>query len=111
MNSPVVLITNWAWTLAKTGKVDEIFDEAVKDEGPEKIMERFVLVGILCARAMVALRPTIAEALKMLEGDIDIPNLPDRPVPLGHESFQSSLLQGSGRKNNTLYFILFNFKY
>ncbi|GAU34601.1 hypothetical protein TSUD_15160 [Trifolium subterraneum] len=97
MNSPVVLITDWAWTLAKTGKVDEIFDEAVKDEGPEKIMERFVLVGILCAHAMVALRPTIAEALKMLEGDIDIPNLPDRPVPLGHESFQSSLLQGSGR--------------
>ncbi|WJX16646.1 hypothetical protein P8452_06647 [Trifolium repens] len=79
------------------GKVDEIFDEAVKDEGPEKIMERFVLVGILCAHAMVALRPTIAEALKMLEGDIDIPNLPDRSVPLGHESFQSSLLQGSGR--------------
>jgi hypothetical protein len=33
----------------------------------------------------------------MLEGDIDIPNLPDRPVPLGHESFQSPLLQGSGR--------------
>ncbi|CAL5206614.1 unnamed protein product [Lathyrus oleraceus] len=100
MNSPVVLITDWAWSHAKSGKVDEIFDESIRDEGPEKIMERFVLVGILCAHAMVALRPTIAEALKMLEGDIDIPNLPDRPVPLGHESFQSSLLNGmqqSGR--------------
>lgn len=100
MNSPVVLITDWAWTLAKGGKVCEIFDDKVRDEGPEKIMERFVLVGILCAHAMVALRPTIAEALKMLEGDIDIPTLPDRPVPLGHESFQSSLfngLQSSGR--------------
>jgi len=40
-------------------------------------MERFVLVGILCAHAMVALRHTISEAIKMLEGDIDIPNLPD----------------------------------
>jgi hypothetical protein len=26
--------------------------------------------------------------------DIDIPSLPDRPVPLGRESFQSSLLNG-----------------
>jgi len=104
MNSPVVLITDWAWTLAKSGKVDEIFDQAVKDEGPEKIMERFVLVGILCAHAMVALRPTIAEAIKMLEGDIDIPNLPDRPVPLGHESFQSSLLSGMQSGRSTPYY-------
>ncbi|RDX57819.1 putative receptor-like protein kinase, partial [Mucuna pruriens] len=92
LNSPVVLITDWAWTLAKSGQVQEIFDQSIREEGPEKIMERFVLVGILCAHAMVALRPTIAEALKMLEGDIDIPQLPDRPVPLGHESFQFTLL-------------------
>ncbi|XP_014502834.1 probable receptor-like protein kinase At1g11050 [Vigna radiata var. radiata] len=94
MNSSVVLITDWAWTLAKSGNVEEIFDQSIKEEGPEKIMERFVLVGILCAHAMVALRPTIAEALKMLEGDIDIPQLPDRPVPLGQEAFQSSLQHG-----------------
>lgn len=101
MNSPVVLITDWAWTQAKSGKMGEIFDQSIKEEGPEKIMERFVLVGILCAHAMVALRPTIAEALKMLEGDIDIPNLPDRPVPLGHESFRSSLLHGMQRSGRS----------
>jgi len=102
MNSSVVLITDWAWTLAKSGNTQDIFDQSIREEGPEKIMERFVLVGILCAHAMVALRPTIAEALKMLEGDIDIPQLPDRPVPLGHETFQSSLLHGlqsSGRSS------------
>ncbi|KAJ1378073.1 Serine/threonine-protein kinase, active site [Sesbania bispinosa] len=105
MNSSVVLITDWAWTLAKSGNVDEILDQSIRKEGPEKIMERFVLVGILCAHALVALRPTIAEALKMLEGDIDIPNLPDRPVPLGHESFQSSLLYGLQRSGrSTPYF-------
>ncbi|KAK7385144.1 hypothetical protein VNO78_30856 [Psophocarpus tetragonolobus] len=105
MNSSVVLITDWAWTLAKSGNMEDIFDQSIREQGPEKIMERFVLVGILCAHAMVALRPTIADALKMLEGDIDIPQLPDRPVPLGHESFQSSLLHGlhtSGR--STPYF-------
>ncbi|TXG53024.1 hypothetical protein EZV62_022193 [Acer yangbiense] len=82
---------HWAWMLAKTGKVEEIFDEFIRNEGPKGVMERFVQVGILCAHVMVAFRPTIAEALKMLEGDIDIPKLPDRPLPLSHESFRSSL--------------------
>ena len=50
-------------------------------------MERFVLVGILCAHVMVALRPTIMDALKMLEGDIEVPSIPDRPMPFGHPSF------------------------
>ncbi|GKU87754.1 hypothetical protein SLEP1_g2099 [Rubroshorea leprosula] len=90
-NSLYVLITDWAWTLAKSGKVEGVFEESIKDEGPKGVMERFVLVGILCAHVMVALRPTIADALKMLEGDIDIPRLPDRPLPLSHESFRSSL--------------------
>ncbi|CAK9160345.1 unnamed protein product [Ilex paraguariensis] len=86
-----LLITDWAWTLMKSGKVEEIFQEYLREEGPRGVMERFVRVGILCAHVMVALRPTIADALKMLEGDIDIPRLPDRPLPLSHESFMSSL--------------------
>ncbi|KAK4859428.1 hypothetical protein QYF36_005278 [Acer negundo] len=90
-SSSFLLITDWAWMLAKTGKVEEIFDEFIRKEGPKGVMERFVRVGILCAHVMVAFRPTIADALKMLEGDIDIPKLPDRPLPLGHESFRSSL--------------------
>ncbi|KAJ6684209.1 PROMASTIGOTE SURFACE ANTIGEN PROTEIN PSA [Salix viminalis] len=32
-------------------------------------------------------RPNILDALKMLEGDIEVPQIPDRPVPLGHPSF------------------------
>ncbi|KAK7320979.1 hypothetical protein VNO77_30992 [Canavalia gladiata] len=93
-------ITDWVWTLVESGKVEEIFHPSIK-EGQEKIKERFVLVGMLCAHAVVGLRPTIAEALKMLEGDIDIPKLPERPVPLGHASFQSSLLHGLQRSGRS----------
>lgn len=53
---------------------------------PKGIMERFILVGILCAHVMVALRPTISDALKMLEGDIEVPTIPDRPMSLAHPS-------------------------
>ncbi|OMP09886.1 hypothetical protein COLO4_05041 [Corchorus olitorius] len=96
-----VLITDWAWKLAKSGNVQEIFDESIREEGPKGVMERFVRVGILCAHVMVAFRPKMAEALKMLEGDIDIPKLPDRPLPLGHESYKSSLALGNRSSAST----------
>ncbi|XP_068647493.1 probable receptor-like protein kinase At1g11050 [Aristolochia californica] len=77
------LITDWAWSLVKTGRIEEVLaDELVSgDANPRAIMERFVLVGVLCAHIMVALRPTILDAIKMLEGDIDVPPLLDRPLP------------------------------
>ncbi|XP_022763280.1 probable receptor-like protein kinase At1g11050 [Durio zibethinus] len=86
------LITDWAWSLMKAGKIEEALDRFLINNGdsvnsnPKAIMERFVQVGILCAHVMVALRPTILDALKMLEGDIEVPPIPDRPMPLGHHS-------------------------
>jgi serine/threonine protein kinase len=81
------LITDWAWALVKAGRVEEVFDGSLIGEGelvsrrtPREVMERYVLVGILCAHVMVALRPTILDALKMLEGDIEVPVIPDRPI-------------------------------
>ncbi|KAK9668264.1 hypothetical protein RND81_13G045900 [Saponaria officinalis] len=94
-SSSTPLITDLAWNLVKSGNVEAVFDESIRKEGPKGIMERFVHVGILCAHVMVAFRPTIAQALKMLEGDIDIPKLHERPLPLSHESFRSSLLHSS----------------
>ncbi|XP_014502690.1 probable receptor-like protein kinase At1g11050 [Vigna radiata var. radiata] len=96
LDSSACLITDWVWTMTESGKMEEVFDLSIR-EGQEKIMERFVLVGMLCSHLAVASRPTIVEALKMLEGVIDIPKLPERPMPLGHESFQSSLLHGLQR--------------
>ncbi|RVW43481.1 putative receptor-like protein kinase [Vitis vinifera] len=87
------LITDWAWSMVKAGKAEEALDASLVKDGdssnsnPKAIMVRFLLVGILCAHVMVALRPTISDALKMLEGDVEVPAIPDRPVPLGHPSF------------------------
>ncbi|XP_023731854.1 probable receptor-like protein kinase At1g11050 [Lactuca sativa] len=95
--SGMVLIADWAWEKVKSDRIDEVFDESMREEGtsPMGVMGRFVRVGLLCAHAMVVLRPTISEALKMLEGDIDIPRLPDRPPPLGQESFGLSFRHGT----------------
>ncbi|GAB4847833.1 hypothetical protein Ancab_026893 [Ancistrocladus abbreviatus] len=87
------LITDWAWSLIKEGKMDQVLDSALLEKGelsglnPRGVMERFVLVGILCSHVMVASRPTILDALKMLEGDIEVPRIPGLPKPLGPPSF------------------------
>ncbi|KAG2389890.1 receptor-like protein [Vigna angularis] len=59
-------LKDWVWALAETGKMEEIFEESIR-EGSVKTMERFVYVGMLCSHLVVAFRPTIVEALKMLE--------------------------------------------
>ncbi|KAL8535988.1 hypothetical protein ACS0TY_011577 [Phlomoides rotata] len=78
-----VLITDWAWLLVKDGSIQRVLDPdpllGCGDDFSLMILERFVKVGILCAHLMVALRPTILDALKMLQGDIEVPTIPDRP--------------------------------
>ncbi|CAM0883948.1 unnamed protein product [Alopecurus aequalis] len=84
--SGMVLVTDWAWALVRAGRAREVLAKALLGEREETsvaAMERFVLVGILCAHVTVACRPTMPEALRMLEGDVDLPALPDRPQPYG----------------------------
>ncbi|XP_027348447.1 probable receptor-like protein kinase At1g11050 [Abrus precatorius] len=84
--APVFLITDWVWSLMKSGNIEEALDASMLIDGNtvRNIMERFLLVGVLCSHVMVSSRPTILNALKMLEGDIEVPPIPDRPVTLGH---------------------------
>ncbi|CAN0892255.1 Probable receptor-like protein kinase At1g11050 [Linum grandiflorum] len=98
-NSSAVLITEWAWNLVKSGKVDDIFDEAMKNEVEcnDSEMRRFVMVAIHCAHIVAARRPTITEALRMLEGDMKLPKLPNRPPRMSHESLSLGVVHGSSQ--------------
>jgi hypothetical protein len=86
---PNFLITDWVWSLMKSGKIDKALDVSISMDGnsTKSTMERFLVVGILCCHVVVALRPTILDALKMLEGDIEVPSIPDRPMTLGNRMF------------------------
>ncbi|KAJ1386122.1 Serine/threonine-protein kinase, active site [Sesbania bispinosa] len=59
------------------------------ESSTRNIMERFLLVGILSSHVIAASRPTILDVLRMLEGDIEVPPIPDRPMSLGHYMFPS----------------------
>ncbi|KAL3003786.1 hypothetical protein AAZX31_08G124900 [Glycine max] len=84
--TPIFLITDCVWSLMKSGNIGEALDASMLgDENcARNIMERFLLVGILCSHVTVASRPTILNALKMLEGDIEVPPIPDRPLSHGN---------------------------
>ncbi|MCO5602004.1 hypothetical protein L7F22_056131 [Adiantum nelumboides] len=83
------LMTDWAWAEAKRSNVLGIVDERIRAQGFDDLMKRFVLVGILCAHVHVAFRPTMPEVVKMLQGEADIPDIPDRPMPLMHDGVLS----------------------
>ncbi|MCO5601569.1 hypothetical protein L7F22_055692 [Adiantum nelumboides] len=75
-----VLITDWVWSLVKQGKVLEALDPEMDDLGPSEIMERFILLALLCAHPQVPFRPTLDRVLKIMENDQPLPPLPDRPL-------------------------------
>jgi len=84
-NPNVYLVTDWAWGLVKEGRIMEVVDPNIRHKCPQDVVQRFVMVGILCAHVLVAFRPTMTQALRMLEGNADIPELPDRPLPLNYD--------------------------
>ncbi|XP_057419473.1 probable receptor-like protein kinase At1g11050 [Lotus japonicus] len=91
--TPAFLITDWVWSLMKSGHIEEALDASLMIDGnssSRNIMERFLLVGILCSHLMVASRPTTLEVLKMLEGDLEVPPIPDRPMTLGQHMFSNA---------------------
>ncbi|EFJ23961.1 hypothetical protein SELMODRAFT_102403 [Selaginella moellendorffii] len=75
-----VHVADWAWELVRRGQSIEVVDERVRNAGPWSVMERFVVVALLCAHPLVGVRIGIGHALAMLQGDMELPSsLPDRP--------------------------------
>ncbi|CAL5381785.1 unnamed protein product [Camellia sinensis] len=86
-----LVLTDWCWSLVKAGKMEEALDSSLLrkigggDEASanvKAVVERFLAVRVLCAHAMVSVRPTILDVIKMLEGDVEVPTVPKRPTPL-----------------------------
>ncbi|KAL3701474.1 hypothetical protein R1sor_019496 [Riccia sorocarpa] len=88
--TPRFLISDWCWSvLDSEGSVTSVIDERIREEtNPQELalQERFVITGMLCSHSHDAIRPSMAEALKHLEGDLPLPKLPSTPAPLYAES-------------------------
>ncbi|KAF8676488.1 hypothetical protein HU200_047045 [Digitaria exilis] len=96
------VLTDWAWSLVRRGKTVEVIQEGMIEPGPMAVMEKYVLVGALCTHPQLHARPTMEQALKILEAD-SAPSLliiPERPIPVVSnlaEIERSASSSGSGQ--------------
>ncbi|KAJ1257402.1 hypothetical protein BS78_K057300 [Paspalum vaginatum] len=97
------VLTDWAWSLVRRGRTVEVIQEAMVEPGPTEVMEKYVLVGAVCTHPQLHARPTMEQALKMLEAD-SVPSpliIPERPIPVVAnlaEIERSASSSGSGNR-------------
>ncbi|XP_062178653.1 probable LRR receptor-like serine/threonine-protein kinase RKF3 [Phragmites australis] len=78
------VLTDWAWSLVRRGKTVDVIQEGMLEPGPTEVMEKYVLIGALCTHPQLHARPTMEQALKILEAD-SAPSpliIPERPLPV-----------------------------
>ncbi|CAI0395402.1 unnamed protein product [Linum tenue] len=92
--------TDWAWSLVKEGRGLGVVEDGMPELGDADVMERYVLVAVLCSHPQLYARPTMDQVVKMLETDLVVPSIPDRGLPLvaGMDDIEMSVSScGSGQ--------------
>ncbi|XP_048442963.1 probable LRR receptor-like serine/threonine-protein kinase RKF3 [Pyrus x bretschneideri] len=76
------LVTDWAWELVRKGRPLDVIENDMPEKGSPEVLEKYVLIAVLCSHPQLHARPTMDQAVKMLETDISVPSIPERPMPL-----------------------------
>ncbi|KAM7259475.1 hypothetical protein ACFE04_015216 [Oxalis oulophora] len=72
-------------------------EDGMPEMGLPEVMEKYVMIAILCSHTQLYARPTMDQVVKMLETEVSVPVIPDRPIPIvaGRDDIESSF--GSGQ--------------
>ncbi|KAF7849230.1 hypothetical protein BT93_L1065 [Corymbia citriodora subsp. variegata] len=77
-----VWLVDWVWELYGLGKFLDAVDPKLGSDFEEKLLEHLMIVGLWCAHPDSNIRPSIREALNLLDVDASPPALPSSlPVP------------------------------
>ncbi|CAN7127253.1 unnamed protein product, partial [Brassica rapa subsp. narinosa] len=87
-----VSLINWALTLHQRGDIMEIVDPVLQRDFNSKEAVRMIKVAFVCTNSSPSLRPTMSEAVKMLEGEINIRAVMSDPGLYGHNWSISNLI-------------------
>ncbi|KAF5454351.1 hypothetical protein F2P56_024023 [Juglans regia] len=78
-------LVEWVWNLYGSGRLRTAIDNRLHIEFEEKQIECLMIVGLWCAHPDRSLRPSIRQAIHVLNFEATKPDLPLRmPVPLYH---------------------------
>uniref|UniRef100_A0A162B546 non-specific serine/threonine protein kinase n=1 Tax=Daucus carota subsp. sativus TaxID=79200 RepID=A0A162B546_DAUCS len=73
------LLADWAWSLVKVGRPLDIVEEGTPELGPPEIMEKYVMLAVLCSHPQLYARPTMDQVVKILDSNEPVPVIPERP--------------------------------
>ncbi|GAB4841192.1 Probable LRR receptor-like serine/threonine-protein kinase rkf3 [Ancistrocladus abbreviatus] len=76
------VLTDWAWSLVREGNALGVIEDDMPEVGPPEVMEKYVLVAVLCSHPQLYARPTMDQVVKILETELPVPSIPERPIPL-----------------------------
>lgn len=98
-DSQASLVTDWAWSLVRKGRTLDVIEIDMPELGPPEVMEKYVLTAVLCSHPQLYARPTMDQVVKILETDVPVPSIPERPIPIvaGIDDIEKSVSSsGSG---------------
>ncbi|KAK9284552.1 hypothetical protein L1049_023727 [Liquidambar formosana] len=76
-------LVEWVWDLYGRGNLLLAVDERLQGDYKEKEVECLMIVGLWCAHPDRSLRPSIRQAIQVLNFEVVMPNLPNKmPVPM-----------------------------
>ncbi|KAA8545048.1 hypothetical protein F0562_019853 [Nyssa sinensis] len=76
------LLTDWAWSLVQKGKALDVIEEDMPEMGLPEVMEQYVFIAVFCCHPNLHSRPTMDQIVKLLEGNMPVPLIPECQLPL-----------------------------
>ncbi|KAG6703713.1 hypothetical protein I3842_07G099400 [Carya illinoinensis] len=107
------LVTDWAWSLVRKGRTLDVIESGMPEQGVPEVLEKYVLIAVLCSHPQLYARPTMDQVVKMLETDLSVPSIPERPIPLVAELDdieRSASSSGSGHMSSSTGYHPFTFE-
>lgn len=75
-------LNDLAWSLVRAGRALDVIEDGMPEAGSPEVLEKYVLIAVLCSHPQLYARPTMDQVVKMLETDQSVPSIPERPIPL-----------------------------
>jgi hypothetical protein len=91
---PHVPIAGWVWDSYGNERLHEVVDKTLLEFNTKEI-ECLLIVGLWCAHPDPSLRPSIRQALQVLNFDAPLPNLPKK-MPVANYNVPAAAASHSG---------------
>ncbi|OWM85398.1 hypothetical protein CDL15_Pgr019022 [Punica granatum] len=73
----ILLLADWAWAQVRDKKVLHVVDERIPDLAVPEVMEKYVLLAVLCSHPILHARPSMEQVVKILETDSPVASIPN----------------------------------